>query len=356
MSGQLTAVPPMNPALRHHITDVTGLSGPQKAAIVIRMILTEGGEMSLSNLSPALQLKLATEYASIVRVNKATMDAVVAEFEAGLETAGLEFPENADDVLDHMQGLLAPDMTNELRDRFGLGADNDPWRAIQEMEPGQIAKMLGQESPFVGALVLSKLKPDLASEVLELMEGDIAKSMMLAIANTNAVPPDPVHRIGGRVAELGTQKTVSAFDKTPVLRTAAILNATSTEQREALLAAFEEQDASFAKQVRKAIFTFADIPKRIKTEDIAKFVRNVPAEAMVMALAAGQAVLPEAVDFILDNMSKRMAQGLREEMVELGEVAPKPGEAAMSQVTSVIRAMVDEGTLKLVEDEEDEDG
>lgn len=355
MSGQLTAVPSLNPAVRHHITDIHGLSGSQKAAILLRMVLSDDGEMSLGNLPPSLQLKLATDYASIVRVNRATMEAVVAEFEANLESVGLEFPESADDVLDQMQNVLAPDMAGEMRDRFGLGADNDPWRAVSEMEATAIANLLKEESAFVGALVLSKLKPDTASEVLDLMDDELAKPMILAIANTNMVSPGPVHQIGARVADVSRKKLVTAFEKTPVLRAAAILNATSASQREALLAAFEERDASFAKQVRKAIFTFADIPARVLPAEVPKFIRNVPAEAMVMALAAAQENLAEVVDFILDNMSKRMAQGLREEMVELGEVAAKPGEAAMSQVTSVIRAMVDEGTLILNADEEEEE-
>ena len=355
MSGQLTAVPSLNPAVRHQITDIHGLSGAQKAAILLRMMLSDDGEMSLGALPPALQLKLATEYASIVRVNRATMEAVVAEFEANLESVGLEFPESADDILSQIEGVLTPDMAGEVRDRFGLGADNDPWRAIAEMQPDAIAKLLGRESAFVGALVLSKIKPETASEVLEIMEEEHAKAMILAIANTSAVPPDPVHQIGARVADLSSKKAPSAFEKTPVSRAAAILNATTADQREALLTAFEAQDASFAKQVRKAIFTFADIPARVPVAEVPKFIRNVPGDAMVMALAAAQENMQEVVDYILDNMSKRMAQGLREEMVELGAVAPKPGEAAMSQVTSVIRAMVDEGTLTLASDEEEDE-
>ncbi len=353
MADELTAAQPMRPSARHHITDVTGLSGSQKAAILVQMILADGGKMDLGSLEPAAQMRFATDYASIVRVNRATLDAVVAEFEMQLETAGLEFPENLDDVLGNMEGLLAPDLTHQLRDRFGLGTDTDPWRAIVEMEPAEIAKMLGLESAYVGALILSKLRPEQANEVLELMEKDLGTAIVMAIANTGAVPPDPVHRIGTRVAAKSTVTTPKAFADTPVIRAASILNAASGVQRDEYLAAFEAKDESFAKQVRKAIFTFADIPGRVSETDVPKFVRAVPAEAMVMALTYAQEELQVVVDYILDNMSKRMAASLREEMVDLGNVATKPGEAAMSQVTSVIRALADDGTLKLVVEEEE---
>jgi len=60
-------------------------------------------------------------------------------------------------------------------------------------------------------------------------------------------------------------------------------------------------------------------------------------------------------DFILENMSGRMADQLREDITDAGTVKPADAEEAMAGFVSVIREMEAEGDLQLVVEEEDED-
>jgi flagellar motor switch protein FliG len=78
----------------------------------------------------------------------------------------------------------------------------------------------------------------------------------------------------------------------------------------------------------------------------------------VTALAGAQAgELAPAAEFILANMSKRMAEAIREEMQEAGRVRPRDGEAAMTEVVNAIRRLQAAGeiTLRRPGEEEDED-
>ena len=61
-----------------------------------------------------------------------------------------------------------------------------------------------------------------------------------------------------------------------------------------------------------------------------------------------------AADFILANMSQRMAQALREEIAERGKVKEKEAEAAMNQIVSAIRRLEADRDLTLIAEEEDE--
>jgi flagellar motor switch protein FliG len=111
---------------------------------------------------------------------------------------------------------------------------------------------------------------------------------------------------------------------------------------------------AFAKLVQRAIFTFVHIPSRINPRDVPKVTRIVDQPVMVTALAAA-ATSPEltaTANFILSNMSQRMAQSLREEIQERGKVTEKDGESAQSAVISGIRALVSTGELVLTQPEE----
>jgi flagellar motor switch protein FliG len=94
----------------------------------------------------------------------------------------------------------------------------------------------------------------------------------------------------------------------------AILNVSSAAVRDALLDGLTADDATFADKVRKAIFTFAHLPARVPPRDVPKVVRVVDQATLVTALAGATGPLEAVADFILANMSQRMAQTLREEI------------------------------------------
>jgi flagellar motor switch protein FliG len=59
--------------------------------------------------------------------------------------------------------------------------------------------------------------------------------------------------------------------------------------------------------------------------------------------------------FILDNMSGRMADQLREDIKDAGKVKAAEAEEAMSEVVRTIRQMESTGNLLLVDAEDDSD-
>ncbi|MDB5665298.1 FliG C-terminal domain-containing protein [Cypionkella sp.] len=107
--------------------------------------------------------------------------------------------------------------------------------------------------------------------------------------------------------------------------------------------------------MRKAIFTFVHLPQRVLGRDIPKLIRIVDQPQLITALAAS-ADNPDwqlTADFILSNMSQRMAQGLREEMETRGRVKEKDAEDAMNQIIAAVRQLEAAGELVLVQDEEE---
>ena len=64
----------------------------------------------------------------------------------------------------------------------------------------------------------------------------------------------------------------------------------------------------------------------------------------------------KVAEFLLANMSKRMAEGIREEMQDMGNVKPKVGEEAMTQVVNAIRRLEAAGEITLNTPEDVEDG
>lgn len=60
-----------------------------------------------------------------------------------------------------------------------------------------------------------------------------------------------------------------------------------------------------------------------------------------------------AADHMLQNMSARMADNLRDEISDLGTIKESEGEEAQTEVVTAIRAAADNGTISLIFEEEE---
>ena len=331
------------------------LSPRQKAAVIVRYLLTEGTSLPLSSLPEHMQAALAEQMGQMRLIDRATLDDVVAEFLTELETVGLAFPGGIEGALSMMDGHISQSAAQRLRRMSSTSSKIDPWERITALPPDRLLPILVNEAVEVGAVMLSKLPVGKAADLLGKLPGDRARRVAYAVSMTGNVDPETVRRIGAALlAELDNQPP-KAFDQGPVERVGAILNVSPTLTRDDVLQGLEAEDAEFAAEVRKAIFTFVHIPSRLAPRDTPKITRLVDQPLLVTALAAatGKPGLEEAAEFILANISQRLAQGLREEMGTRGRVKDKDAEEAMTAIIAAIRTLETSGEITLIQPEEE---
>lgn len=332
------------------------LSRRQKAAVIVRLLLAEGAPLPLSGLPESLQADLAQQMGEMRLVDRATVEQVVAEFLTELEEVGLTFPGGLDGALSLMDGHISQATASRLRRQVGIRPDVDPWDRIAALPPEQIAPLVDAESPEVAAILLSKLPVAKSARLLAKLPGDRARRVAFAMSRTGNVDPRTVRRIGLSLLMQLDSQPPRAFETPPQARVGAILNVAPEVTREDVLRGLEAEDATFAEEVRKAIFTYAHLPQRLEIRDVPKLLRAVDQATLVTAMigAQGNPEREAATAFILDNLSPRMAQQLRDDMSDRGKVSTKDGEAAMARLIEEVRAMEAAGDLKLKLEEEDD--
>ncbi|MEX0309790.1 MAG: flagellar motor switch protein FliG [Tateyamaria sp.] len=331
------------------------LSRKAKAAIVVRLLLNEGADIPLEDLPEDLQAQLTKAMGSMRVVDRDTLRDVAAEFAEEVENIGLSLPGSVAGALDALDGKISAQTAARLRKEAGVKKSGDPWQRVRDMGPDTLLPILEDESVEIAAVMLSKLDVAKAAELLGLLPGPRARQITYAVSQTGAVTPEAVERIGLSLASQMDSQPLKAFNTGPVERVGAILNSSASVTRDDMLAGLDETDEGFANAVRKAIFTFANIATRIAPRDIPRILRGIEQEDLVTAIAgAGNMNLTASADFILDNMSARMADQLREEVTEAGTPKAADVDTAMSNIVKVIRDMEAAGELMLiVEDEED---
>ncbi len=331
----------------------------RKAALIVQMMLADGQKLALDSLPEEHQLRLTHEVAALRMVDKATIAAVAEEFVQELSEVGLALPGGPAAAVSALDGQISPTAMARFREETGSAATGDPWPRLIEMEADELMQIMEAECTEVCAVVLSKLPVGKAAELLGRLPGDKARRIAYGVSQTGDIAPTAVQRIGGALAETYVSDKVTAFPAPAGARVGAILNSTKSETREDVLEGLGEEDPNFAQEVRKNIFTFPDIALRLQPTDVAKVIRLVENDEFVIALAYGNAVgeaSAESVTFMLENISKRMASQLEEEMAEQTKIKAAVGEAAQNALISALRDCAERGEITLIDpDEEDEE-
>lgn len=333
------------------------LSGKAKAAIVVRLLLNEGADIPIEELPEDLQTELTRQMGRMQMVDRNTLNAVAAEFADMLDNVGLSFPNGLAGALSAMEGKISRFTYSRLRKEAGVRQFGDPWERLKQLSAEELASLAEAESVEVAAVLLSMLNTAKAAEMLAALPGPLARRITFAVRQTGSVTPETVDRIGLSLAAQVDARPETAFAQTPGERIGAILTESPADKRDEVMDALDEEDQEFATDVRKSLFTFGLLGKRLKPTDIPAITRVVPQQDLVTAIAYANSEEDVAAgEFLLNNMSTRMAANIREEITEVGRVNRKAGETAMSSIVSALRDLVVNGDIELkpMEGEEEE--
>lgn len=347
LSGSAPAIPGAAPQ---------NLSGKAKAAIVVRLLLSEGADIPIEELPDELQMELTQQMGKMRIVDRDTLHSVAGEFAQMLDNVGLTFPNGLAGALTAMDGKISRHTASRLRKEAGVRQFGDPWERLKSLSPEDLASLAEAESTEVSAVLLSKLETAKAAQMLAQLPGPVARRITYAVSHTSNVTPETVDRIGLSLAAQVDARPDLAFDSTPGQRVGAILTEAAAAKREEVLTALDEEDQEFATDVRKSIYTYALIGERMNPRDVPAFMRVLAQPDLVTAMAyASDEEDVETNEFLLENMSKRMATNIREEIGERGKVRRSDGESAFGMIVNAMRDLIASGEIELKAEEEEEE-
>lgn len=325
--------------------------------MIVRLLQSEGADLKLDSLPEETQIRLTRALSRMKPVDRGTLDSVASEFSQQLESLALTAPGDMHGALAVMEGRLSPGASARLVDEAGAGDPAHAWRKIKALPAVDQSRILLGEGVEVCALLLSKLPVDRAAELLSTIPGPRARSIARITARIDDLPTETAGRIAHALVAEYCDSPAPLFDVDAVHRVANMLNATRRDLREEILAGLEEDDPEFAKKVRAAIFVFANIYQRIAPLDAPKVMRLLNPEQITLclggALEAGGDDAKSA-EFLLENMSKRMSEQVRDEISTIGRFPAADVEEAQNMLIQSIRDAADTGEIILMTPEDSE--
>lgn len=287
------------------------------------------------------------------RIEAPQVRATIAEFLAELDEGEDVLRGGIGQARSILEQNIAESVLVRILDDLETPSAHNVWQKLTKVSDEALADFLTHEHPQTAAAVISKFAPEHAARILNRFDPDLARDVVVGISRVAHLDPSVVEAIGETVSrEFLASRGDEEQKRNPADRVGAIMNYTSPAIRDHILDHIETDNPDFADEVRRKMFTFDDLPIRVPTRGVPVLVRSLDQEVLLRALFFSRESSPDACEFILRNISSRMAEQLREELGQVTSVRRKDGERAQADVIRVIRELVAQGEIELVEEEE----
>jgi len=314
--------------------DYSQLTGPVKAAILIRSLEKEVAERILSSLSDDERQVVYHQLDQMGTVSSEISGYVVKEFTE--MTTGRT-----------RKGQLAIPSTSGHPYKTGTdsgspGPEAEGLEAISSLSADEISDLIKDEHPQTIAIILLHLKTPVASDVIATLPDEIKTDVAVRVVTLEKVNADIVDEVNEVFKEiLKNKKSSVANISGGVDRLAEILNQTDEISSELILSEIEETDAEMAAQIKQKMFVFEDLVL-VDDRGFQKLLRKIETVELATALKAAS---DEVKDKVFRNMSERAGAMLQEEIEDLGPVRMTEVADAQQAITGIIQEMEVKGEI-----------
>jgi len=239
---------------------------------------------------------------------------------------------------------LGEDKANGLIDRILLGGNTTGLDTLKWMEARSVADIIRNEHPQIQAIVLAYLDPDQSAEILTYFPEKVRLDVMLRVASLDTVQPSALQELNNILERQFSGNAGSQTKDIGGYKTAAeIINNLDSSVGGELLDSIREIDEDLGTQIQDLMFVFENL-KEVDDRGIQSLLREVSSDVLILALKGADETLQEK---IFNNMSKRAAELLRDDLEAKGPVKVSEVEAAQKEILTIARRMADAGEINL---------
>lgn len=312
----------------------------RRVAKFLLLIGTDEAAKVISHLTPEQTERIIPEIASIRRVDPAEAEVILAEFKTLLDNARQQGGVTTARTI--LEKAFGSQRAEELISKAVPFPEGVPFDYLQEMDGQRIFALLRDEPTPVRTLVLSRIKPAVAAEVINQMDSEDKKDTIRRLAKLAPMDPEILRRVDKAMHDkVLLMNTTSADSMDGRGALTEILKRMSPNAEKDILSALSDLDPDLSNDIRDRLFTMDDI---LMADD--RFLQkklHTMGEGEIALLIAGK---PESFrQKILSNVSKTRGDIILEEEELRRPMRRRDCDEVTAQFFSVLRRAWEEGSL-----------
>ncbi|MCR5223039.1 MAG: flagellar motor switch protein FliG [Lachnospiraceae bacterium] len=317
-------------------------AGVQKAAILLIALGPERSAMIFKYLKEEEIEDLTLEIANTRSVTPQVKESVIEEFyqiclaQQYIAEGGIGYAKEL------LEKALGADKALDVIGKLTASLQVKPFEFIRKTEASQILNFIQDEHPQTIALILSYLNPGQAALIISALPPDRQADVAKRIALMDRTSPDVIKEVE-KILETKLSSLVNQ-DYTiigGVDSVVEILNTVDRSTEKHIMETLEIDEPELADEIRKKMFVFEDI-LLLDDRAIQRVLRDVDNSDLGIALKGAN---EEVQNAIFNNLSKRLAVMIKEDMEFMGPVRMKDVEEAQQKIVNTIRRLEDSAEI-----------
>ncbi len=323
-------------------TSEMGFKGVQRAAILLISLGPERSAGIFKHLKEEEIEEMTLEIANIRSVTPQVKEAVITEFyelclaEQYIAEGGIGYAK------DLLEKALGSEKAMDVIGKLTASLQVKPFEFVRKTDATQLINFIQDEHPQTIALILSYLAPSQSALVMSALPPERQADVARRIAVMDRTSPDIIKEVEkvleSKLASLVNQDYTIIGGVDAVVE---ILNTVDRGTERHIMETLEVEAPELAEEIRKKMFVFEDI-LLLDDRAIQRVLRDVENNDLTMAMKSTKDEVKEA---IFNNMSKRLAVMIKEDMDFMGPVRMKDVEEAQQKIVNVIRKLEDSGEI-----------
>ncbi|ABR30344.1 flagellar motor switch protein FliG [Thermosipho melanesiensis] len=324
------------------MAEKTGIPGKRKAAILLVLMGPENAANVLKNLDEQDVELLTIEIANLGKVTDEEKEVVLSEFKELSKAREMLLSGGIDYAKEMLIKAFGPEKAMKVIERLVSNLQVKPFEFMKLADPMQIVNFLQSEHPQTIALVLSFLEPQLSAKVLSALPENIQAEVIKRIALLERASPDVVREIEKTLEKKFSGIGMQTLSQVGGVDTAAeIINNIDRATEKSIMEKLGYESPELAEEIRRRLFVFEDLLK-LDDRSVQLVLREVDTRDLAVALKGASDELKEK---IFNNMSKRAAQLLKDELEFMGPVRVKDVEEAQQKIINIVRRLEEAGEI-----------
>ena len=323
-------------------TSEMGFKGVQRAAILLISLGPERSAGIFKHLKEEEIEEMTLEIANIRSVTPQVKEAVITEFYELCLAQQYTAEGGIGYAKDLLEKALGSEKAMDVIGKLTASLQVKPFEFVRKTDATQLINFIQDEHPQTIALILSYLAPSQSALVMSALPPERQADVARRIAVMDRTSPDIIKEVEkvleSKLASLVNQDYTIIGGVDAVVE---ILNTVDRGTERHIMETLEVEAPELAEEIRKKMFVFEDI-LLLDDRAIQRVLRDVENNDLTMAMKSTKDEVKEA---IFNNMSKRLAVMIKEDMDFMGPVRMKDVEEAQQKIVNVIRKLEDSGEI-----------
>lgn len=331
------------------------LSPPQRAAVIIALLGDKAAKPIVDKLDDAALARVAASLEGIRYLSREDLIAIVIDFLTQLRKTAGALRGGRTRAREVIQGVVDPArMTAIFGDEIPGAAtpeeSGDVWSRLSTRDPKLVAGYLNRLTPNIIALILRKLDATISSNIICHLKDEKLGPTLGQMIEAPKLDPG-IDSVIERMLEMeflnvGAEEG-EGEDESHLEMIGEVLSLIPTDKRENLVDFLKQRYETKLPLIQKGLFTVEGLPALLPRNSVPVVFKQLDQTAILRLLATFRGQNEEVSEYLLGNISSRLADQYREDLKEIGMIAPSEAEEIQREFLTSLMDMRRKGMITI---------